>query len=89
MDNGLVLVVVILVVVWYFGSHIKAMLSGSADMASREFSQVQADQVVNCMVRDKARTDKFNELLKTSADSIRAKDLVSTYNEEVVARKGD
>ena len=84
MENGIVLLAVLIVVVWYFGSAIKSVLAGAGQMASSEFDQLQADQIVNNRKRDQVRSVKFEELFKDT-NILSAKDIINTYNSDVTA----
>ena len=65
----------VVVFVWYFGTALKATLSGSAEMASAEFVQVRADQSIRHRKQDIKRSEIWDEL--ASATCYTAHDIVS------------
>jgi len=46
MEVGIVTIVLVVLVIWYFGSSINAIVSGSGEMAADEFAVFRRDQKI-------------------------------------------
>lgn len=75
MTLDLTTIILVLLAAWFFGSMIKRMLNGAADMASKEFLELQADQTVRIM----------NQAIKRTAEVEKMKDKPFLTAEEILA----
>lgn len=62
MSLDLTTLVLVLLVIWFFGSAIKKMLNGASEMASIEFTELRADQTVRVMNQAVSRTKEVEKL---------------------------
>ena len=75
MTLDLTTIILVLLAAWFFGSMIKRMLNGAADMAGKEFLELQADQTVRIM----------NQAIKRTAELEKMKDKPFLTAEEILA----
>ena len=68
-------IILVMLAAWFFGSMIKRMLNGAADMASKEFLELQADQTVRIM----------NQAIKRTSELEKMKDKPFLTAEEILA----
>lgn len=78
MSLDLTTIVLVVLGIWFFGSAIKRMLQGASDMASMEFNELRADQVVRVM----------NQSVKRTAELSKLKDKEFLTAEEIIANYG-
>lgn len=78
MSLDLTTIVLVVLGIWFFGSAIKRMLTGASDMASMEFNELRADQVVRVM----------NQSVKRTAELEKLKDKSFLTAEEIIANYG-
>lgn len=78
MSLDLTTIVLVVLGIWFFGSAIKRMLQGASDMASMEFNELRADQVVRVM----------NQSVKRTAELAKLKDKEFLTAEEIIANYG-
>ena len=62
MTLDLTTIILVLLAAWFFGSMIKRMLNGAADMASKEFLELQADQTVRITSQAIKRTAELEKM---------------------------
>ena len=78
MSLDLTTIVLVVLGIWFFGSAIKRMMQGASDMASMEFNELRADQVVRVM----------NQSVKRTAELEKLKDKPFLTAEEIIANYG-
>ena len=62
MEIGIVTIVLVILVVWYFGSSINAVVSGSGEMAADEFSVFRRDQKIRLHKSRIAQTKTLDDI---------------------------
>lgn len=60
--ESILVIVVLLIVVWYFGKPLNAVVAGSAEMASDEFSVLRREQRIRLHKERIKQTAKVKEL---------------------------
>lgn len=75
--EALVWLVVLGLVVWFFGTSIKSILEGAGEMSNAEFQQLRADQVVRHAQADVKRTAKYRAVMEEECMS--ADELIRHY----------
>ena len=78
MSLDLTTIILVVLGIWFFGSAIKRMMQGASDMASMEFNELRADQVVRVM----------NQSVKRTAELEKLKDKPFLTAEEIIANYG-
>ncbi len=61
---GIGTIVIVLVVIWYLGSSINAILAGSGDLASKEFTQFKRQQDIRIhksRIKEHKQIEKFKD----------------------------
>lgn len=77
MTLDLTTIVLVVLGIWFFGSAIKRMLTGASDMASMEFNELRADQVVRVMNQSVKRTAELEKL--KDKPFLTAEEIISNY----------
>jgi len=67
MELGFVTIALIVLVVWYFGSSINAIVKGSGEMASDEFQVFRRDQRIRLHKTRIAQTKTLSDIKDESA----------------------
>ncbi len=62
MEMTVATVIIVVMVVWYFGSSINSITSGASDMASREFATYGNDQRVRLHKRRISQTKELDDI---------------------------
>lgn len=78
MSLDLTTIVLVVLGIWFFGSAVKRMMQGASDMASIEFNELRADQVVRVM----------NQAVKRTSELEKMKDKSFLTAEEIIANYG-
>ena len=78
MSLDLTTIVLVLLAIWFFGSFIKRMLVGASEMASIEFSELRADQVVRVMHQGVKRTKEIDKL--KDKDFLSAEEIIANFS---------
>ena len=77
MTLDLTTIILVLLAAWFFGSMIKRMLNGAADMASKEFLELQADQTVRITAQAIKRTAELEKMKGKSF--LTAEEILNNY----------
>ena len=77
MSLDLTTIVLVVLGIWFFGSAIKRMLTGASDMASMEFNELRADQVVRVMNQSVKRTSELAKL--KDKEFLTAEEIIANY----------
>ena len=86
MTLDLTTIILVLLAAWFFGSMIKRMLNGAADMASKEFLELQADQTVRIMNQAIKRTAELDKM--KDKPFLTAEEILTNYS-KATERSGD
>ena len=86
MSLDLTTIILVLLAAWFFGSMIKRMLNGAADMASKEFLELQADQTVRITAQAIKRTAELEKMKGKSF--LTAEEILNNYA-KATERSGD
>ena len=79
-------IILVMLAAWFFGSMIKRMLNGAADMASKEFLELQADQTVRIMNQAIKRTSELEKM--KDKPFLTAEEILANYS-KATERSGD
>ncbi len=64
MELSIATIIIVIVVVWYLGTSINAILAGSGDLASKEFTQFKRAQDIRIhkqRIKEYKTVDKFKD----------------------------
>ena len=86
MTLDLTTIILVLLAAWFFGSMIKRMLNGAADMASKEFLELQADQTVRITAQAIKRTAELDKM--KDKPFLTAEEILANYS-KATERNGD
>ena len=86
MTLDLTTIILVLLAAWFFGSMIKRMLNGAADMASKEFLELQADQTVRITAQAIKRTAELEKM--KGKPFLTAEEILANYS-KATERTGD
>lgn len=86
MTLDLTTIILVLLAAWFFGSMIKRMLNGAADMASKEFLELQADQTVRITAQAIKRTAELEKM--KDKPFLTAEEILNNYA-KATERSGD
>ena len=86
MTLDLTTIILVLLAAWFFGSMIKRMLNGAADMASKEFLELQADQTVRITAQAIKRTAELEKM--KDKPFLTAEEILANYS-KATERSGD
>lgn len=86
MTLDLTTIILVLLAAWFFGSMIKRMLNGAADMASKEFLELQADQTVRITSQAIKRTAELEKM--KDKPFLTAEEILANYS-KATERSGD
>ena len=86
MTLDLTTIILVLLAAWFFGSMIKRMLNGAADMASKEFLELQADQTVRITAQAIKRTAELEKM--KDKPFLTAEEILNNYS-KATERSGD
>ena len=86
MTLDLTTIILVLLAAWFFGSMIKRMLNGAADMASKEFLELQADQTVRITGQAIKRTAELDKM--KDKPFLTAEEILANYS-KATERSGD
>ena len=86
MTLDLTTIILVLLAAWFFGSMIKRMLNGAADMASKEFLELQADQTVRITAQAIKRTAELEKM--KNKPFLTAEEILANYS-KATERSGD
>ena len=86
MTLDLTTIILVLLAAWFFGSMIKRMLNGAADMASKEFLELQADQTVRITAQAIKRTAELEKM--KGKPFLTAEEILANYS-KATERSGD
>lgn len=86
MTLDLTTIILVLLAAWFFGSMVKRMLNGAADMASKEFLELQADQTVRIMNQAIKRTSELEKM--KDKPFLTAEEILANYS-KATERSGD
>ena len=79
-------IILVLLGIWFFGGAIKRMLNGATSMASREFLELEADQVVRITNQSVKRTAELEKL--KDKPFLTAEEIIANYS-KATERSGD
>lgn len=77
MTFDLTTVLLVLLGIWFFGATVKRVLSGAGEMASMEFQEMRADQVVRVMNQAVKRTSELDKIKDKSF--LTADEIIANY----------
>ncbi len=77
MTFDLTTVLLVLLGIWFFGATVKRVLSGAGEMASMEFQEMRADQVVRVMNQAVKRTSELDKIKDKSF--LTAEEIIANY----------
>lgn len=77
MSLDLTTIVLVVLAIWFFGSFIKRMLNGASEMASIEFNELRADQVVRVANQGVKRTQELAKL--KGKEYLSAQEIIDNY----------
>ena len=86
MTLDLTTIILVLLAAWFFGAMIKRMLNGAADMASKEFLELQADQTVRITAQAIKRTAELEKM--KGKPFLTAEEILANYS-KATERSGD
>lgn len=81
MTFDLTTVLLVLLGIWFFGATVKRVLSGAGEMASMEFQEMRADQVVRVMNQAVKRTSELGKIKDKSF--LTAEEIIANYRKTV------
>ncbi len=64
MEMSIATIIIVLVVIWYLGTSINAILAGSGDLASKEFTQFKRAQDIRIhksRIKEHKQIEKFKD----------------------------
>ena len=71
-------IVLVILGIWFFGGAVKRMLNGATSMASREFLELEADQVVRITNQSVKRTAELDKLKGKAF--LTAEEIIANYS---------